>query len=63
VSPACYVIQSADWNAAVESVGHAFGFALLAVYAASRDWLSILDRIQRHRRRLRLRAIRQARAA
>lgn len=62
MTPACYVIGAAEWNAAVESVGYAFLISLAAVWCMSVDWWRVLDRIRRRRRWFRLRSIRQARA-
>lgn len=61
-APACYVIGAAEWHAFMEALGWALMVLLAAVWAAGVDWWWWLDRVRIHRRRLRLRAIRSARA-
>lgn len=59
--PSCYVIASADWQQATSAVAHAFLLCLFAVWAVGVDWWSWLERLHRHRRALRMRAIRARR--
>ncbi|WP_310063667.1 hypothetical protein, partial [Lysobacter niastensis] len=63
MSPSCYVVSAAEWNAAGEVLGQLVLLLLVAVWAAGIDWWRVGDLLRCHRRRLRLRAIRQARAA
>jgi len=60
-APTCYVIDAATWNAAWSDVGLAFVLCLVAVYAASVDWLWYVDRYRVHQRRRRINEIRWTR--
>ena len=63
ISPTCYVIDAASWNAFMESLGWAFLLCMAAVWAASVDWWQISDRWRIHQRRRRIREIRWTREA
>lgn len=61
MSPAYYVISAADWSGMLDALSWSYVISLGVVFAAGVDWWGLEDRIRRHLRRRRLRAIRKAR--
>lgn len=59
--PACYVIAADDWNQLVQALAYLALLLPIAVWLIGFDWSRVVDRIRVHRRRRRLRAIRQVR--
>ena len=59
--PTYFLVASSDWNAALSSLGWAFFVCIALVWLAGVDWWQVEWRWRIHRRRRRLRAIRDRR--
>ena len=62
-APTCYVIDAAQWDHFMVSLGWAFLLCFAAVVAASTDWHAWIGLWRRQLRRRRLRRIRAGRIA
>lgn len=58
---AYYVIEAAQWNAAMASLGWIIFFLIGMVWWASVNWIGVFDFWRRQARRRRIRNIRQLR--
>lgn len=60
MNPTCYVIEAAQWDAAMASLGWALLLAAAMVWWASVNWFGVFEFWRRQARRRRLRRIRSS---